>query len=64
MRTAALAYEAQVADQQQSIEAIEHFLQERWRGIQPILWGDQLRQARLDEQIYLNLLNVNPEDAQ
>ncbi|MFD3163628.1 anaerobic glycerol-3-phosphate dehydrogenase subunit GlpA [Herpetosiphon sp. NSE202] len=64
MRTAALAYEAKVAEPQQSVAAIEDFLQERWRGIQPILWGDQLRQARLDEQIYLNLLNVQPEAGQ
>jgi glycerol-3-phosphate dehydrogenase len=34
------------------------FLQERWKGVQPILYGDQLRQARLDEWIFQGLLDV------
>jgi len=39
--------------------ALYDFLRERWKGLRPILWGQQLRQARLDELIYLNLLNVD-----
>jgi glycerol-3-phosphate dehydrogenase len=35
-----------------------HFLQERWKGMWPILYGDQLRQARLDEWIFQGLLDV------
>lgn len=38
---------------------IRDFLQERWKGLTPILWGQQLKQARLDEVIYLSLLNVD-----
>jgi glycerol-3-phosphate dehydrogenase len=38
--------------------ALRDFLQERWRGLTAIAWGDQLRQERLDELIYLNLLGV------
>jgi glycerol-3-phosphate dehydrogenase len=34
------------------------FLQERWKGVQPILHGDQLRQARLDDWIFQGLLAV------
>ena len=34
------------------------FLQERWKGVQPILYGDQLRQARLDEWIFQGLLDI------
>ncbi|MGH2530576.1 MAG: FAD-dependent oxidoreductase, partial [Actinomycetota bacterium] len=34
------------------------FLQERWKGVQPILYGDQLRQARLDDWIFHGLLDV------
>ena len=34
------------------------FLQERWKGVQPILFGDQLRQARLDDWIFQGLLDV------
>jgi glycerol-3-phosphate dehydrogenase len=46
-----------------SAEAANHslltFLQERWKGVQPILYGDQLRQARLDDWIFQGLLDVN-----
>jgi glycerol-3-phosphate dehydrogenase len=40
-------------------------LQERWKGVLPILWGRQLKQERLDELIYLSILNVDhlPDDA-
>jgi len=34
------------------------FLQERWKGVWPILYGDQLRQARLDDWIYQGALDV------
>lgn len=39
--------------------ALRDFLEERWRGITPVLWGDQLRQERLDELIYLGILGVD-----
>ena len=32
--------------------------QERWKGVWPILYGDQLRQARLDDWIFQGLLDV------
>ncbi len=44
---------------------LRDFLQERWKGLLPILWGRQLKQERLDELIYLELMNANhlPDDA-
>ncbi|MPZ52495.1 MAG: anaerobic glycerol-3-phosphate dehydrogenase subunit A [Acidimicrobiia bacterium] len=39
--------------------ALRDFLQERWKGVIPILWGQQLRQQRLNELIYLSLLGVD-----
>jgi glycerol-3-phosphate dehydrogenase len=41
------------------------FLQERWKGVWPILYGDQLREARLDDWIFQGLLDVEhlPEAA-
>jgi glycerol-3-phosphate dehydrogenase len=39
--------------------ALRDFLQERWKGLLPILWGQQLRQERLDELIYLDVLNTD-----
>jgi glycerol-3-phosphate dehydrogenase len=38
--------------------ALLRFLQERWKGVSPLLWGDQLRQARLDDWIFQGLLDV------
>ena len=38
--------------------ALRHFLQERWKGVWPILYGDQLRQARLDDWIFQGVLDV------
>src|SRR6201996_9516580 len=34
------------------------FLDERWKGMWPILFGDQLRQARLDDWIFQSVLDV------
>jgi glycerol-3-phosphate dehydrogenase len=51
------------ATQRMSIEdanvSLRDFLQERWKGLLPILWGQQLRQERLDELIYLSVLNLD-----
>lgn len=38
---------------------LHDFLQERWKGLVPILWGQQLKQERLDELIYLSLMNAD-----
>lgn len=38
---------------------LRDFLQERWKGLTPILWGQQLKQERLDELLYLSVMNVD-----
>lgn len=38
---------------------LRDFLQERWKGVLPILWGRQLKQERLNELIYLSLMNAD-----
>jgi glycerol-3-phosphate dehydrogenase len=38
--------------------ALLDFLRERWKGAHPILYGDQLRQARLDDWIFQGILAV------
>ncbi|MGE5139214.1 MAG: anaerobic glycerol-3-phosphate dehydrogenase subunit A [Rudaea sp.] len=51
------------ADQKQRLDnpnlLLRDFLQERWKGLTPILWGPQLKQERLDELIYLALMNAD-----
>ncbi|MFL5841168.1 MAG: anaerobic glycerol-3-phosphate dehydrogenase subunit GlpA [Thermoleophilaceae bacterium] len=52
-------------DGPQASASLLAFLQERWKGVWPILYGDQLRQARLDDWIFQGLLDVEhlPEAA-
>ena len=38
--------------------ALLDFLQERWKGVWPVLYGDQLRQVRLDDWILQGVLDV------
>jgi len=45
-------------DGPQASGSLRHFLQERWKGMWPVLYGDQLRQARLDDWIFQGLLDV------
>ena len=42
-----------------SITALRDFLEERWKGLLPVLWGKQLHQERLNELIYVNVLNID-----
>ena len=43
---------------EQADESLLHFLRERWKGVWPVLYGDQLRQARLDDWIFQGVLDV------
>jgi glycerol-3-phosphate dehydrogenase len=45
-------------DGEQAADSLVGFLEERWKGVWPILYGDQLRQARLDDWIFQGLLDV------
>jgi glycerol-3-phosphate dehydrogenase len=38
------------------------FLEERWRGIRPILWGSAIKEEELMEGIYKGILNINSSD--
>lgn len=38
---------------------MQDFLQERWKGLAPVLWGRQLKQQRLTQLIYMSLLNAD-----
>jgi glycerol-3-phosphate dehydrogenase len=41
-----------------SNQLLHDFLAERQKGVRPILWGDQLKQALFDELIFKSILNV------
>jgi glycerol-3-phosphate dehydrogenase len=42
----------------QANAALREFVQERWKGVWPILYGDQVRQAWFDEWIYQGVLDI------
>jgi glycerol-3-phosphate dehydrogenase len=44
---------------EQADRSLIDFLQERWKGVWPILYGDQLRQVRFDEWVFHGLLDVD-----
>ena len=41
-------------------EILKGFLEERWRGIRPVLWGTSLREQELIETIYKGIFNLEP----
>jgi glycerol-3-phosphate dehydrogenase len=45
-------------DGEEASSTLRRFLEERWKGVWPILYGDQLRQARLDDWIFQGILDV------
>lgn len=58
LRAAGLMHQLRHPPVEETNVALRDFLQERWKGLLPILWGQQMRQERLDELIYRSLLNV------
>jgi glycerol-3-phosphate dehydrogenase len=41
-----------------SNKVLKGFLEERWKGIRPVLRGDSLRQEELVESIYKGIFNL------
>lgn len=46
-------------DSAQANTALLDYVQERWKGVWPVLYGDQLREARLDEWIFQGVLDAD-----
>jgi glycerol-3-phosphate dehydrogenase len=57
-RATGILHEVDELDGAEASGSLRHFLEERWKGSFPILYGDQLRQARLDDWIFQGLLDV------
>jgi len=58
-RVAAIWHDLKDQPIEQTNVTLRDFLQERWKGLLPILWGTQLKQERLDELIYLSVFNAD-----
>lgn len=58
-RAAGLMTRFNVATPRQSTTQLVSFMEERWRGIEPIAWGDAIREAEFTSWIYYSLLGLN-----
>jgi hypothetical protein len=45
----------------QSLTQLSEFLNERWKGVQPIAWGDALRESEFTRWVYLGLCGLQKE---
>ncbi|ATC59767.1 anaerobic glycerol-3-phosphate dehydrogenase subunit A [Vibrio anguillarum] len=58
-RAASLFQEYGHVSGNQSSQLLVEFLEERWKGIKPIFWGDALREAEFSYWIYEGLFGAN-----
>ncbi|MDG6895147.1 sn-glycerol-3-phosphate dehydrogenase subunit A [Volucribacter amazonae] len=58
-RAAGLMARFQVATPRQSTTQLAAFMEERWRGIEPIAWGEAMREAEFTSWVYYSLLGLN-----
>ncbi|MDG2916936.1 anaerobic glycerol-3-phosphate dehydrogenase subunit A [Bisgaard Taxon 10/6] len=58
-RAAGLMARFDVATPRQSTLQLASFMEERWKGIQPIAWGDAMRESEFTSWIYYSLLGLN-----
>ena len=45
----------------QSLDQLSAFLNERWKGIQPVAWGDALRESEFTHWVYQGLCGLENE---
>jgi glycerol-3-phosphate dehydrogenase len=57
-RAAGILHDMGDADWARADGLLQMFLQHRWQGLEPILYGDQMRQAVLDDWIFQGTLDV------
>jgi glycerol-3-phosphate dehydrogenase len=57
-RTAAILHGQKEYGRSQANATLRAFVQERWKGQRPVLWGQQLRQAQLDAWIFQGVLDI------
>lgn len=48
----------------QALAQLSQFLNERWKGVRPIAWGNALRESELTSWVYQRLCRLSIEDHQ
>ena len=61
-RAAALLSRFEVISPAQSLNQLADFLDERWKGVQPIAWGDAMRESDFTRWIWLELCGLQKEN--
>lgn len=46
---------------QAGLADLRSFMQERWKGMQPVAWGDTLKENQLTQKIYQELCGLNEQ---
>ncbi|MBR4742095.1 MAG: anaerobic glycerol-3-phosphate dehydrogenase subunit A [Desulfovibrio sp.] len=62
LRTLNALFELESVTMNDPLTEIQHFLQERWRGVRQTLFGVQAQELELTRSIYAGVLNVNEAD--
>lgn len=63
-RVAGIMHENEKLTAPEANKSLVDFLNARWKGMLPVLWGQHLRQMQLDEGIYLGILGLDKLPAQ
>jgi glycerol-3-phosphate dehydrogenase len=63
-RIAASLYKQGEISAPQTLEGLRDFLRNRWKGLKPVLWGDQLAQAELSEAVHCGFLGLESEEGE
>lgn len=61
-RAAALLSRFEVISPTQSLNQLADFLDERWKGVQPIAWGDAMRESDFTRWIWMELCGLQKEN--
>jgi len=62
LRMAAHMYNDGLLKNAEGTAELKAFLNERWRGIQPLLWGSAVSQAELQEALHCGLLGLDVDE--
>ena len=60
-RAAGLLQRFHATTSTQSLAQLSDFLNERWKGIQPVAWGDALRESEFTRWVYQGLCGLEKE---
>ncbi|MEQ9878118.1 anaerobic glycerol-3-phosphate dehydrogenase subunit A [Pectobacterium aroidearum] len=63
-RAAGLLCRLGTATPEQSLTQLSQFLNERWKGIRPVAWGNALRESEFTSWIYQGLCGLTASDSQ